>query len=224
MGREVIPPILHRVVGKTTEEHEAWWSQAQGLHPGWTYMTHRDPLERASWPLTSPVWDLTVSGGQFASLVRLEALWRYGGVYLDQDVECYRSFEPLLGVQGFAAWEDQGNVPDAVMGFEPEHPALETCIERACALLRLPVREAMVDQVIDTSVRTTTAVFVGRPDLLLLPPGSLYPYHYTEKEEKRYWDHALDQPWSFCAHHWQATSWNEDEAERWQREGPKSWT
>lgn len=218
-----IPRILHRVVGQSTEEHETWWKEACALHRTWDHMTHRDPLKRSDFPATADAWDLTVSGGQFASLVRLEVLWQHGGIYLDQDVEVYRSFEPLRGVGGFAAWEDQGNVPDAIMGFAPRHPAIGECIERAIEVLRHPVREAPIDQVIDSSVRVTTAVFVGRSDVLLLPPGSLYPYHYTEKDEKRWWDHATDQPWAFTAHHWHATSWTDGEFDRWQREGPKSW-
>lgn len=220
----MIPRILHRVVGKTSApQYEEWWKKAQELNPGWEPMTHRDPLIRGDWPATGDAWNLTVSGGQFASLVRLEALWRWGGIYLDQDVECYRSFEPLRPLAGFAAWEDPGVVPDAVMGFEKHHPAIGECIERAKATLLKPVRPKRIDQVIDTSVRVTTAVFVGRLDVLLLPPGSFYPYHYSVKDEQRDWGHDQMQPWAFCAHHWHATSWDDGEFERWQQEGPRSW-
>jgi hypothetical protein len=48
----------------------------------------------------------------------------------------------------------------------------------------------------------TTAALPGRGDVLLLPPGSFYPYHYSEKEARRGEDHASEQPWAFGAHHW----------------------
>ena len=47
--------------------------------------------------------------------------------------------------------------------------------------------------------------FPGRSDVLLFPPGTLYPYHYKEKQ-RRSEDHATAQPWAFMAHHW-AGSW-----------------
>jgi hypothetical protein len=48
--------------------------------------------------------------------------------------------------------------------------------------------------------------------VLLLPPGSFYPYPYTETE-RRHEDHARSQPWAFVAHHW-AGSWRDDERAR----------
>ena len=35
---------------------------------------------------------------------RLTALERFGGVYLDTDVECYRSFDDLLPLRGFLGY------------------------------------------------------------------------------------------------------------------------
>jgi hypothetical protein len=50
---------------------------------------------------------------------------------------------------------------------------------------------------------------VGRPDVLLLPPGSFYPYHYSEME-RRGDPHHEQQPWAFGAHHWHG-SWLPEE-------------
>ncbi|MGH7533990.1 MAG: galactosyltransferase-related protein, partial [Gemmatimonadales bacterium] len=89
---ENIPRILHRVVPEISPpESELWWLQFAALHPDWTLMTHRDPLQPADWPLTARYWTKCRTGAQLAGLVRLEALWRWGGVYVDQDVEPYRS-------------------------------------------------------------------------------------------------------------------------------------
>jgi hypothetical protein len=118
-------------------------------------------------------------------------------------VECWKPFDPLLALPGFAAWEDQEHVPNAVMGFEPKHPAL-------WAVLHLAI-ERRGQGTWNAGVGVTTEVFVGREDMLLLPPGSFYPYHWREKrayvaghlKEQRVRE---SNPWAFCAHHW-SHSW-----------------
>jgi hypothetical protein len=55
-------------------------------------------------------------------------------------------------------------------------------------------------------VGVTTEVLPGRDDFLVLPPGAFYPYHYSEKEQRRRENHRKAQPWAFVAHHWWA-SW-----------------
>jgi hypothetical protein len=201
---ENIPRILHRVVPeKTTGVVEAYWKRFKALHPGWSHMTHRDPLDPAQWPLTAQGWGSCTSGAQLAGLIRLEALYRFGGIYVDSDCEPYRSLEPLLGARLFAGWEDRNTVPDAVIGAEPEHPLILECIQ--LALKELPNGPWR------SGPGVTTALLPNRPDVLLLPPGSFYPYHYTEKHNARS-NHKVAQPWAFMAHHW-AGSWLNQEVD-----------
>lgn len=194
----MIPRILHRVVpSESPAESEAWWTTFGELHPGWLLKTHRDPLDPSEWPLTAPHWAECTSGAQLAGLVRLEALLRMGGVYVDQDVEPYRSFEPLRACHAFAAWEDAKVIPDAVLGAERNHPAIRRCLKLA---LERVDKGAWV-----SGPGVTTEVLAGRGDVIVLPPGAFYPYHYKEKH-RRDEPHAVDQPWAFCAHHWNG-SW-----------------
>lgn len=46
-----------------------------------------------------------------SDFVRLWALERFGGVYLDTDVECFRSMEPLLKYNAFAGFEGSKHLP-----------------------------------------------------------------------------------------------------------------
>lgn len=200
-----IPRILHRTIPErgAGAEGDAFWEHWRQLHPGWQLMTHQDPLDQADWPMLGDLFERCQNGAQLAGLIRLEALWRWGGVYVDSDVEPYRSLEPLIHCQGFAGWEDKGVVPDAVLGAEPGHPAVELMIHKA----RVSI-EAGEDAWL-SGPGVTTATLPYRRDWLLLPPGSFYPYHYTDRAGRSR-DHSLEQPWAFGAHHW-AGSWLSDE-------------
>ena len=51
-----------------------------------------------------------------ADYIRFYALYNYGGIYLDSDVEVLRSFDPLLGLPYFAGAETAGTIEAAVLG------------------------------------------------------------------------------------------------------------
>jgi hypothetical protein len=163
-------------------------------------LTYRDPIDPRSFPLTSHAWPNCRHPAQMAGLLRLEALYQKGGIWVDSDVECYRSFEPLRSTRCFVAWEDDRTVPDAIIGAEPAHAAIKLCLDEALQSVRSG------EDPWKSGPGVLTRVLPGRDDVLLLPPGSLYPYHWTRKDAERGLDHKSSQPWAFAAHHWQA-SW-----------------
>lgn len=201
----MIPPrIIRSVPAETPDEIEGWWKIATDLHPGWDMVTFRDPIDPTAFPLTSPVWPLAKSGAQLAGLVRLEALWHTGGVWLDSDVELFKPLTPLLHCDAFAGWEDANVVPDAVLGARAFHPAILACINEA-------IRRIQTDDLDwrtgngawSTGPGVTTLVLPTFDDVLLLPPASFYPVHYTDKHLTR---SHVPAPCSFGVHHWNA-SW-----------------
>lgn len=195
--------IIRTVPAETSEQVEAWWTHIVKLHPDWSTVTFRDPIDPDQFPITSPLWSNCKNGAQLAGLIRLEALLD-GGIYLDSDFELYRRLDPLLNCSAFAGWEDPNVVPDAVIGAEPNHTAIRQCL--ALALERI-----MSDSddwhtgngAWSTGPGVTTNVLPGRADVLLLPPAAFYPVHYTEKA--RLGQHVRE-PWEFGMHHWHA-SW-----------------
>lgn len=201
-----IPRILHRTVPATLiPEAEAYWQSWEKLHPDWEMMTHRDPLNPAEWPWTSHKWGECANGAQLAGLIRLEALWRWGGVYVDQDVEPFHSLEPLLPLSAFAAWEDGNCVPDAVIGAVPGHPAIQKALD--LALSRVPGDTWL------SGPGVTTEVFRNRSDVLLLPPATFYPVHYKDSDRVAKMKTHKPQPWEFGIHRYYG-SWLEPERQR----------
>lgn len=53
--------------------------------------------------------------------VRLHALYHFGGVYMDTDVELIKSLDDLLHLPGFAGFESQTEVQTAIMACEMEN-------------------------------------------------------------------------------------------------------
>lgn len=196
-----IPRILHRVVPERIDQQaESWWKAFSDLHPDWELRTHRDPLDPADWPETAGAWHHAENGAQFADLIRLEAVLRWGGVYVDEDMQPMRSLESLLPLSAFAAWEDSKVVPNAVFGAVPAHPAIRECLDAMLQLLPCPTWTS--------GPGVTTRVLVGRDDVTLLPPASFYPVHYRDPERARLMG-AFDakvNPWTFALHHYRG-SW-----------------
>lgn len=196
LAERTIPRILHRTVPEqTSDEVEGWWARFAELHPGWEMRTYREPIDPAEWPLTGDLFERCQNGAQKAGLIRLECLVTHGGVYVDSDVEPFRSLEPLLDLQAFAGWEDETTVPDAVLGAKPDHPAFREMIAKARSSI-----EGGGDAWL-SGPGVTTATLPGRTDVLVFPPGALYPYHYLEKA-KRPETTPESQPWAFLVHHW----------------------
>jgi mannosyltransferase OCH1-like enzyme len=65
----------------------------------------------------------------FASdYVRLYALFNFGGIYLDADVEIIKSFGPLLQNKSFIGLESSLDIEAAVIGAEPKSDWVKSCL------------------------------------------------------------------------------------------------
>jgi mannosyltransferase OCH1-like enzyme len=203
----MIPTVLIRTVpAETSPEVEGYWSGAQALHAGWSFVTYRDPLDPALFPLTSPFWGRCGSGAQLAGLVRLEALWRLGGIYLDSDVQVFRSLDPLRSLGCFAAWEDDDTLPDAVLGATPHHPAIRACIDLALERIQSTSTDWRTGNgAWSTGPGVTTTVLPFFDGVTCLGRESFYGVHYTEKHRLSDFDPDA-HPEAYGLHQWHG-SW-----------------
>lgn len=64
-----------------------------------------------------------------ADYIRCYALYNYGGIYLDTDVQVLKSFDDLLSLPYFMGIENPALIEAAVIGFKPEHPFLKMMLE-----------------------------------------------------------------------------------------------
>lgn len=65
-----------------------------------------------------------------ADYIRIYALYHFGGIYLDSDVQVLKSFNELLDLPYFIGQENKdGSIEAATMGFEKGHPLLKRLLE-----------------------------------------------------------------------------------------------
>lgn len=204
----MIPKRLIRVVPEETSHTvEDFWLAACKLHPTWDHVTLRDPIDSAEFPLTRDYWASCESGAQLADLIRAEEIYWRGGVYIDSDMEILRPLDPLLGVNMFAGWQDGKSVCNALFGAQAGHLALKHVIELSL--------KRHSDGTLWSGIMSFDECVRNRTDLLLLPPGSFFPYHWTVKEffnkDTESGQHNRGRllesnPWIYAIHHW-ADSW-----------------
>jgi len=177
----VIPHTLHRIwlTGSPPmpEAYECYWEGWQRLHPSWSFETWLsapgDLRNRAEFYGTTSL-------ASRSDILRYEVLLRYGGVYIDCDVECLRPIDELLeDVRAFAGYEDTTWIGTAVLGAEPGHPAFERLVKALPASVKAhpnaePTRQTGPQFVTETWKQATLG---GDADgLTLFSPPTFYPY------------------------------------------------
>jgi mannosyltransferase OCH1-like enzyme len=104
------------------DRYRQWGRDLAAMHPDWEYRLWTDG--DFGWLENQDVYDAAErlvpdhKVGQLRSNVaRYEILNRFGGVWLDADVEPLRPLDGLLGPQAWAGWERQDEwVGTSVMG------------------------------------------------------------------------------------------------------------
>lgn len=107
-----------------------WGLGWQNKHPGWTMLlwTEKEIEGFENLSLLSKCGTLA----QQADIVRYEALMRYGGVYLDTDMECVRSIEPLIdSLDFFSVWQRPEVVSNAIFGGVQGHSVFLELVRRS---------------------------------------------------------------------------------------------
>ena len=120
----------------------------QYLHPDWEFKTWRDTHRPEDFELGSE-FAFASHGAQLADPIRLEVLWRLGGIYLDSDMEPMRSLEPLRRERVFICTEDGRRLTTGAMGAEQGHLGVRACIDIILTeeRVRLPPANSGVDSV-----------------------------------------------------------------------------
>lgn len=124
----MIPKIIHycwfggKALPQSAKAYIAGW---QALCPDFEFMCWDDSrISPGENPFVKQAFEAE-KWAFAADYARLKALYQYGGIYLDTDLEMLRSPEKYMGSEVFLGFESSSVVSTAVIGCIPQHPFIE---------------------------------------------------------------------------------------------------
>lgn len=189
----MIPKIIHQIWfgDKPSEEIEFLMSTFAYMHPDWEYhlWSEKEIMAEDNFP--------KLNNRKFAlqsDWFRLYLLQRYGGIYVDSDFECVKSFDSLVENNTFfAGMPTNKHVSNALIGSIPNHPILNSMIEKIISTKYSGhygpefLTEAINNSELSVEVNQYEKKY-------------FYPYYCGEKLPENY------ESETYAAHHWHA-SW-----------------
>lgn len=134
-----IPKIIHQIWlgGPLPKKYEALQKSWIEMHPDWEYYLWSD-ADVPDFPFVNRErFEKAVNVGEKADIFRYEILNLHGGLYVDTDFECIRSFDVLhdtcdlyAGILGAYENDQEVYIGNALIGSVPQHPILQACIKR----------------------------------------------------------------------------------------------
>lgn len=175
----MIPQIIHFVLPEIPSQAQIDTIQvASQVNQGYEIKVWQDPIPPDDFRL-SGYWPRVNSGAQLADLVRLEVIFRYGGVYFDSDVRSISPMDALLmNSDFFVASEGGHTLTNAVFGATPRHHLLEKMI--------LELERDEPDWRLAPNISTGPVFWAktleSEVDLTIVPRKTFYPYNYNEDD------------------------------------------
>lgn len=143
-----------------------------------------------------------------SDVARIEALYKYGGIYMDTDVEVLKSFNDLLDARCLLGLEEKEYVATSFMAFEKNHPLVREFIDLYQNL-----------SFYDENGQIITGTNVEKLTNMLIKKGLVKENYYQELEDGiRIYPKQYFSPYdyinccyeitekSYCVHHF-AVSW-----------------
>lgn len=198
----MIPRTIHHIwVGDPMPPHlqdlvRTW----RAVHPTWHHVLWTE--SQLDWLTNQALFDgaeqITSHVGQFrADVARYEILHRYGGVYVDCDMEARLPFDGLLDAPAFAGRECDRWINNAVLGASPGHPLFAELVETLPEWVERNRHRPGVRPNVLSGPQFLTPIARRHPDLVVHPTETFYPYSWSELDRGH-----DDFPASLAVHHW----------------------
>lgn len=189
------------------------WKRVLPTYEIWLWDTQRFPLEQSRF--VKEAYDKKKYAFA-ADYIRFYALYHYGGIYLDSDVEVLQSFDDLLQLPYFVGAEKAGTIEAAIMGAEKGNSWVKTCLDYytdrafvlpdgALDIRKLP--EIMVDELekvkklrfLEMSETDKEELWSNSDEVVILPDDYFSPKLFDSRE-------VIITPQTYAIHHYQ-NSW-----------------
>ena len=199
-----VPRTIHQIwIGPDPlpEEHRPWIESWRRHHPGWEHRLWTED-DLPDDPIRPEVLERLRAPVERADILRLEILFRHGGVYVDTDVECLRPVDELVaGEELVMVCLKPGRATNTFIASAPGHPLLDR------ALRELRPMDAYWTVAASDSIKDGAGppllrrLLAEHRDVRLLEPPLFFPASAEERER------------AFAVHH-MARSWHNATAMR----------
>lgn len=128
-----IPKLVHQIwLGSQYPERYLKWQKSWNIfNPDWQYVLWDDQSIRNIKMFNEDIFRKTNNYGAKSDIARYEILYQYGGLYVDTDIECLKSFNILNSICDFYAGlysSKEDTLNNALIGTIPRHPIIKECI------------------------------------------------------------------------------------------------
>ncbi len=191
-GPQMIPKIIHQIwvgpnplpekyaplVAKIGPMHSDW------VHHLWTEDNLPEDTIRNEWRerLRMPA--------ERSDLLRLELLYKFGGIYLDIDFDVLKRLDPILSMAPIVVGNlKEWRVNNAFMATVPGHPVMRAMIDEAMPRIYFGLdKEASGSLFVDNMLKP----YKDTPEVKLLPPECFYVDVPTSES---FATHYFDRSW-----------------------------
>ena len=152
-----------------------------------------------------------------ADIVRLTAVHQQGGVYLDTDIQLYKSLDPLLHHKCFfgfqTATRSTDQVANGIVAAEPGHWFVKRALNRLLAIRSMPFGldrptkfgpKLITRLLYEEGLRTYSPAGVYVKDIFICPIPYFFPYSFDEAFHE-----SCITPETYGVHFWEK-SWEKD--------------
>jgi inositol phosphorylceramide mannosyltransferase catalytic subunit len=207
---DVMPKKIHQIWlgGELPDKYKRWGETWTKFNPDWEYKLWTDnDVEKVN--ISDRVKFNSIRNlGQKSDYLRYHILNQFGGLYVDTDFECLKSFNPLTYANFLVGvgYPSKVELYIGLMGSVPNHPVL------------LYLLNIMNKNYIDSKdiFNTTGTYFFTKiffeivrgymNGVVILPPDYFYPFpNHKGHELENGRDYILDC--SYAVHHWEI-SWS----------------
>jgi len=206
-----MPKRIHQIwIGSAIPSKYLTWGDTWRKHnPGWEYRLWTDKDVDEIEMKNPKLLGMLSNYGAKSDFMRYHIINQYGGIYIDTDFECVKSFDDLTYLD-FLIGVGYDSIPQlyvGLIGSVPHHPIMERIVEQV-NLIDKDIRIPDVLNNISANFFTRNFFHIVRgsmPGVLALPPDYLYPFPNDKGHSYRDGLRFV-KPCSYAVHHWEV-SW-----------------
>ena len=201
--KQYIPSLLHIIwIGRSPQPESlaGYVSKWKELMPHWTVRlwTNADLTEYEIHPEVLSRINEAHQGTQKADILKYYVVDKYGGVYVDADVEPIKNLDPILYLSDLVICHDNyvewQYVSVGLFAASPNHPVLSKAVE-LCMVASINIGAPHMNTGPHVMGIAVSVVPPIDKKYTLLPMGAFYAYRNPPDTYMRFGNHLYAQSW-----------------------------